>query len=56
MSRRRTNSHKIVKGALRHKIPGAGSHTHSGKARIYFAYPPSTGWVGGDPKHNGYRG
>lgn len=55
MSRRRTNAHKIVKGAWKHKIPGAPSHTSSGKARIYFAYPPKEGWPGGDPKKNGLR-
>ena len=25
------------------------------KARIYYAYPPVTGWPGGRPEDNGYR-
>ncbi len=56
MSRRSANSHKIVKGAFKHKIPGNGSSTKSYQGKIYFAYPPATGWPGGDPLKNGYKG
>lgn len=56
MARRTPNSHKIVKGAFRKKIPGAGSHTSSHMGRTYFAYPPAEGWPGGMPEKNGYRG
>jgi hypothetical protein len=56
MSRRMSNNHKIVKGAFRHKIPGAGSHTSSGLGRTYFAIPPAEGWPGGAPEKNGYKG
>lgn len=56
MSRRISNNHKIVKGAFKAKIPGSGSHTSSSKGRVYYAYPPATGWPGGMPEKNGYRG
>jgi len=34
---------------------GKRSYTASKKARIYYAFPPSTGWPGGRPEDNGYR-
>lgn len=56
MARRISNNHKLVKGAFKAKLPGAASHTSSGKGRVYWAYPPAEGWPGGDPLKNGYRG
>lgn len=56
MSRRINNNHKIVKGAFKAKMPGTPSHTSASKARVYFAYPPVGGWIGGDPLKNGYKG
>lgn len=32
------------------------SRTRSGPARIYYAVPPETGWRGGEPSQNGFRG
>ncbi len=56
MARRISNSHKIVKGAYRAKLPGNPSHTSSHQGKTYFAYPPAEGWPGGDPLKNGYKG
>ena len=32
------------------------SRTKSVKCRLYIAIPPVTGWPGGLPEYNGYRG
>jgi hypothetical protein len=49
------NSHKIVAGAYKAKMPGTPSRTKSGKARSFFIYPPAEGWPGGRPTLNGAR-
>lgn len=56
MSRRKPNPHTIVSGARRKKFSGMPSRTKSGRARLYFAYPPIEGWQGGKPEDNGWRG
>jgi hypothetical protein len=55
MSRRIANTHKIVDGAWRKDKPKTPGRTRANKARIYFAYPPETGWPGGAPEANGLR-
>lgn len=49
------NSHKIVPGAWKAKMPGVPSRTRSSKARTYFAHPPKEGWPGGRPSLNGAK-
>lgn len=40
---------------LKKLASGRKNSTASKKARIYYAYPPVTGWPGGRPEDNGYR-
>ncbi len=40
---------------LKKAAQGGKASTASKKARIYLAFPPPTGWPGGDPIQNGYR-
>lgn len=56
MSRRKPNAHTIVRGAMRKRTVGMASRTKSGRARLYFATPPTEGWTGGKPEDNGWRG
>lgn len=37
------------------KQTGRASRTTSSKAKIYYAHPPATGWVGGEPSLNGWK-
>lgn len=32
-----------------------GSEKGKARARVYRAYPPVGGWVGGEPEKNGYK-
>ena len=45
-------------GELRkHILDRLGKHKHEStkKARIYYAIPPITGWIGGLPEVNGWK-
>jgi hypothetical protein len=55
MARRNPNKHTIVRGAMRKHLPGTPSHTGSGLAGSYYAYPPAEGWPGGMPEQNGWK-
>lgn len=55
MARRNPNKHAIVCGAFRKHLPSNHSHTASGLAGSYYAYPPITGWLGGLPEDNGWK-
>lgn len=50
---------RIGMGTWKTKIirkQGKASRTKSSPARLYVAVPPKTGWTGGRPEDNGYRG